>query len=182
MCGRSARCRAPRTGVAASAQEMGEGAEDGDLFRARGAKIFLQECAGVLVETGAGGCHHVLDVAADLCLRVDATDLESVDGAVERLFEMRRRIGGRQLDRMAASRELDRNRRGERRLADPALAHHQDEALPVRRQLVHQRRERRGRSDVCPLTAVAGGIGRSRRAQLREVASLLPPSNGRSGT
>ena len=97
---------------------------------------------------------------------------------------MRRRIGGRQLDRMAALRELYRDRRGQRRLAHAALAHHHDQAVPVRRQLVDQGGERPAASRIARGVALACGSGATLSFALRKARRVSTPSasKGRSET
>jgi hypothetical protein len=77
-------------------------------------------------------------------LRVDAADRQVLQRAVQRLGQVRGGVGGAQVHRQAAPGQFHRHGRRQRGLADAALAHQHDQAVAVRRDVVHQRGKARG--------------------------------------
>lgn len=109
--------------------------------------------AAGIVQRGALGRQHLFPVGRGRRLRVYSRDLQvRVGRAREDVIEACRWISGRQVHLLAALGQSHGDRGRDRRLADPALAHAQDQAVIRRDQLVHQsvharKRSRHGRQD-----------------------------------
>ena len=86
---------------------------------------------------------HLLPVALGFGVGVDAADRQMLHGAMQRLGEMRGRVGGGEMNRQPATRQFDGDGRRQRRLADAALAHQHDQPMAVGGDVVHQFRQAR---------------------------------------
>ena len=124
----------------------GERLEDGDLLGARRVQILLQHGHGVRGKPVAGSGQDLGGVGGGLGDRVDPGDDHPLDRPVEGSGEVGGRVGGRQLHLVAAGGQGDRDRGGDGRLADAALAHGHDQTSSPGGDLVDQpvQRLRRG--------------------------------------
>ena len=109
--------------------------EDRDFLGARGAQVLLEEGLALLVEVLARRCHHLGRVLGGFFRRVDAAHREVRHAGAERLVEMGRGVRGREMHRVAEPGEGHGQSSSDGGLADPALAHRQDDAVPVAGQL-----------------------------------------------
>ena len=91
---------------------------------------------------------------------------------------MRRRVGRRQQHVVPARGQFDRHRRGDRRLADAALAHGHDQPLAGARDLVDQARERRQVGQAVPhRRRRRDRVVRRHAAQRRQPDEVLGPKD-----
>ena len=119
--------------------EARERVEDRHLLGARGAEVLGEQRAALGVERGALAAHHALRVGARLRGGVDTAHLEVRDRASDGGRDVRRRIGGAEVDVEPAPGQLDGDRGGDRRLSDAALAHHHHEPVTGGGELVDER-------------------------------------------
>jgi hypothetical protein len=124
------------------ADDTREGVKHGDLLGAGRGEIFAQQRLLRGRQAAAPREHHLLDVGLGLDRGVDAAHLEAVHLTGQRLDEVRRRVGRREVHREAALRQRHRQRRRDGRLAHAALPHHHHQPLRLLREHVDQRLER----------------------------------------
>ena len=126
-----------------------EGHEDRDLLVTGRAEILREQGSPRVVEVRAARVVITRSTYAFVsAMGSMRLDLEVVELARERRRDMGRRVGGAQMDGVAARRELRGDRRRDGRLSDAAFAHHHDEATAGPRDVVDERRQRRqGRHD-----------------------------------
>ena len=125
-------------GAARFADDAREGVEDGDLLGARGFQVFAQQRQSCGVQILGPRRQDLVGVALRLGLRVDAVHAQAVELPVQRRGQVGGRVGGAQVDGVAALHEGHGERGGDGRLADPALAHHHDQPAARRGEVVDQ--------------------------------------------
>ena len=103
-----------------------------------------------------GGRHHLGRVVGGLLRRVDAAHRQVRHPLAERQVEVGRRVGGREVHRVPEPRQGHGQPRGDGGLADPALAHREDDAVPVRGELGDEALERRRQRVELRSAAAAG--------------------------
>jgi len=124
--------------VSAVGDGAGEGLENGDLFGAGGAEFLFEKFAPRVVEVGARGVQHVLDVSSGLLAGVDAGDFQIGKPLSEGLGHMCGGIGGGKMDGMSAGGQSPGDGGGEGGFADASLAHGEDHAGTVGFELVDE--------------------------------------------
>ena len=124
--------------LARLADDAREGLKDGDFLGAGRAQILFEQGAPLGVELRAFRPQHFLPVALGFGVGVDAADRQMLHGAMQRLGEMRGRVGGGEMNRQPAPRQFDGDRRRQRRLADAALAHQHDKPMAVGGDVIHE--------------------------------------------
>ena len=136
-----------------------EGMEHGDFFGAGRLQVFEQQRLALFIQRLAARRHDFCNVSLGFRLGVDAADFQVRQTAVEGLRHMRRRVGGGQVNAVAALHQPYGQRSGNRGFADAALAHDHDQAVAQRGQFVGQPAERLGgQISRCPV-----GSGRDNR-------------------
>jgi hypothetical protein len=114
--------------ISALRHRLGERAEHGDLLGARATEILREQRFTLRVEATARARHHLFRVAPRLERWIDARHAQASRTPAQvanGLLDVGSRIGRRQRDGNAATRELAGDARGHGRLADAALAHSQ---------------------------------------------------------
>ena len=111
------------------AEHPGELLEYRDLLGAGGQQVLGQHRPSGFVQVFALRGHHMVAVGLDRRHGIDAGDLQAVDGAVQCLGEVRRRVRGGQVHLAARLGQRDGDGRGDGGLADPALAHAHDQSV-----------------------------------------------------
>ena len=146
------------------------------LFGAGGLQILQQQSLLLRVEPGRLRGHDLVDVAPRLDLRVDAAHLQPRQVALQGAGQVRRRIGGAQVHGLATLHQADGQRRGDGGLADAALAHHHDQAVPSLGQVIGQCGQV-GQRVPCPFLRRRAEVrrrlpGRQQRAQGRQADGI----------
>ena len=90
------------------------------------------------IERCAFAFEYLLAIALGFGLWIDPADAQVIQCAIERIRQMGGRIGGGQMHRIATARQFNRQRRGQGRFADPALAHQHDQTVTVSGNFIDQ--------------------------------------------
>jgi hypothetical protein len=122
----------------ALADHAAEGVEHGHLFGAGRLQVFQHQGLAIGIQVLAFGGHDFGDVGLGFGHGVYAVHLQAGQLARQRLADVGGRVGGGEVDAVAALHQAHGQRGGDGGFAHAALAHDHDEPVPGAGQLVGQ--------------------------------------------